>query len=232
MVELLISGSSVLVSLVDGWDISTQLRALARPFPDPFHHTQGGFVRWRGGAASATAGRARRPRRAAAPHRGPAVPGLRAPGPPAVPLGVRVLPLLPQGPWLLPRIPPPADLPAGLGPGLGAPGAGAAAPARGGAQGPQARRPVWGCAHEPGRRTRVFHHHAPDDTEVWRPYGHGSSLKVWGFYTEETLAGRTPLCLGAGPASPTPSPQRRMRGTPQSRRRVLGPCHDSGPSPA
>lgn len=49
--------------------------------------------------------------------------------------------------------------------------------------------------------------YAPEDTEVLRPYSNVSNLKVWDFYTEETLAEGPPYDweLAQGP----PSPQRK-----------------------
>ena len=57
-----------------------------------------------------------------------------------------------------------------------------------------------------------------------------SNLKVWDFYTEETLAEGPPYDweLAQGPPEP-PEEERPDGGAPQSRRRVVWPCYDSCP---
>lgn len=58
-----------------------------------------------------------------------------------------------------------------------------------------------------------------------------SNLKVWDFYTEETLAEGGPPYdweLAQGPPEP-PEEERLDGGAPQSRRRVVWPCYDSRP---
>ena len=57
-----------------------------------------------------------------------------------------------------------------------------------------------------------------------------SNLKVWDFYTEETLAEGPPYDweLAQGPPEP-PEEERPDGGAPQSRRRVVWPCYDSRP---
>lgn len=63
-----------------------------------------------------------------------------------------------------------------------------------------------------------------------RPYSNVSNLKVWDFYTEETLAEGPPYDweLAQGPPEP-PEEERPDGGAPQSRRRVVWPCYDSRP---
>lgn len=57
-----------------------------------------------------------------------------------------------------------------------------------------------------------------------------SNLKVWDFYTEETLSEGPPYDweLAQGPPEP-PEEERPDGGAPQSRRRVVWPCYDSRP---
>ncbi|MBV95688.1 Myotubularin-related protein 5, partial [Eschrichtius robustus] len=66
--------------------------------------------------------------------------------------------------------------------------------------------------------------------QVLRPYSNVSNLKVWDFYTEETLAEGPPYDweLAQGPPEP-PEEERPDGGAPQSRRRVVWPCYDSCP---
>ncbi|KAM5250544.1 myotubularin-related protein 5 isoform 5-T5 [Hipposideros larvatus] len=99
-------------------------------------------------------------------------------------------------------------------------------------RGQQACRSVWEYVDRLSKRTPVFHNYmyAPEDAEVLRPYSNVSNLKVWDFYTEETLA-EGPLYdweLAQGPPEP-PEEERLDGGAPQSRRRVVWPCYDSRP---
>lgn len=66
--------------------------------------------------------------------------------------------------------------------------------------------------------------------QVLRPYSNVSNLKVWDFYTEESLAEGPPYDweLAQGPPEP-PEEERLDGGAPQSRRRVVWPCYDSRP---
>ena len=70
----------------------------------------------------------------------------------------------------------------------------------------------------------------PQFFQVLRPYSNVSNLKVWDFYTEETLAEGPPYDweLAQGPPEP-PEEERPDGGAPQSRRRVVWPCYDSRP---
>ncbi|XP_036134137.1 myotubularin-related protein 5 isoform X1 [Molossus molossus] len=99
-------------------------------------------------------------------------------------------------------------------------------------KGPQACRSVWEYVERLSRRTPVFYNYmyAPEDAEVLRPYSNVSNLKVWDFYTEETLAQGPPYDweLAQGPPEP-PEEERPDGGAPQSRRRVVWPCYDSRP---
>lgn len=114
---------------------------------------------------------------------------------------------------------------------------------------------MWEYVERLSKRTPVFYNYlyAPEDAEVsraWsgragpsaprcsrqarpqvlRPYSNVSNLKVWDFYTEETLAEGPPYDweLAQGPPEP-PEEERPDGGAPQSRRRVVWPCYDSCP---
>lgn len=66
--------------------------------------------------------------------------------------------------------------------------------------------------------------------QVLRPYSNVSNLKVWDFYTEETLAQGPPYDWELAQVSPEPPEEERPDGgAPQSRRRVVWPCYDSRP---
>lgn len=122
-------------------------------------------------------------------------------------------------------------------------------------RGQQACRSVWEYVDRLSKRTPVFYNYmyAPEDMEVsrrlvgqvgscrpsssrqprpqvLRPYSNVSNLKVWDFYTEESLAEGPPYDweLAQGPPEP-PEEERLDGGAPQSRRRVVWPCYDSRP---
>ncbi|XP_013366856.1 PREDICTED: myotubularin-related protein 5 isoform X3 [Chinchilla lanigera] len=93
-------------------------------------------------------------------------------------------------------------------------------------------RSVWEYVDRLSKRTPVFYNYmyAPEDTEVLRPYSNVSNLKVWDFYTEETLAEGPPYDWELAQGPPEPSEEERPDGSaPQSRRRVVWPCYDSRP---
>ncbi|XP_054998977.1 myotubularin-related protein 5 isoform X4 [Sorex araneus] len=96
----------------------------------------------------------------------------------------------------------------------------------------QAYRSVWEYVEWLSKRNPVFYNYmyAPEDTEVLRPYSNVSNLKVWDFYTEETLAEGPPYDweLAQGPPEP-PEEERPDGSAPQSKRRVVWPCYDSRP---
>ena len=140
-------------------------------------------------------------------------------------------------------------------PGLSTTPAGLLYEEKGERRGQQACRSVWEYVDRLSKRTPVFYNYmyAPEDTEVsrslagaggrlpaqpltpappqvLRPYSNVSNLKVWDFYTEETLAEGPPYDweLAQGPPEP-PEEERPDGGAPQSRRRVVWPCYDSRP---
>ncbi|XP_012927892.1 myotubularin-related protein 5 isoform X4 [Heterocephalus glaber] len=93
-------------------------------------------------------------------------------------------------------------------------------------------RSVWEYVDRLSKRTPVFYNYmyAPEDTEVLRPYSNVSNLKVWDFYTEETLAEGPPYDWELAQGPPEPPEEERPDGSAhQSRRRVVWPCYDSRP---
>ncbi|XP_004999777.1 myotubularin-related protein 5 isoform X3 [Cavia porcellus] len=99
-------------------------------------------------------------------------------------------------------------------------------------RGQLACRSVWEYVDRLSKRTPVFYNYmyAPEDAEVLRPYSNVSNLKVWDFYTEETLAEGPPYDWELAQGPPEPSEDERPDGSaPQSRRRVVWPCYDSRP---
>ncbi|ELK24647.1 Myotubularin-related protein 5 [Myotis davidii] len=70
---------------------------------------------------------------------------------------------------------------------------------------------VWEYVDRLSKRTPVFYNYmyAPEDTEVLRPYSNVSNLKVWDFYTEETLAQGPPYDWELAQVSPEPPEEER-----------------------
>ncbi|XP_053517644.1 myotubularin-related protein 5 isoform X1 [Artibeus jamaicensis] len=237
VVELLDSGSSVLVSLEDGWDITTQVVSLVQLLSDPFYRTLDGFrllveKEWLSFGHRFS-------------HRGAHTLAGQSSG--FTPVFLQFLDCVHQvhlqfpmefefSPFYLKflgyhhvsrrfrtflldsdyeRI----EL-------------GLLYEEKGERRGPQPCRSVWEYVERLSKRTPAFYNYmyAPEDAEVLRPYSNVSNLRVWDFYTEEALSEGPPYDweLAQGPPEPLEE-ERPDGGAPQSRRRVVWPCYDSRP---
>ncbi|KAF6121585.1 SET binding factor 1 [Phyllostomus discolor] len=237
VVELLDSGSSVLVSLEDGWDITTQVVSLVQLLSDPFYRTLDGFrllveKEWLSFGHRFS-------------HRGAHTLAGQSSG--FTPVFLQFLDCVHQvhlqfpmefefSPFYLKflgyhhvsrrfrtflldsdyeRI----EL-------------GLLYEEKGERRGPQPCRSVWEYVDRLSKRTPAFYNYmyAPEDAEVLRPYSNVSNLRVWDFYTEEALSEGPPYDweLAQGPPEPLEE-ERPDGGAPQSRRRVVWPCYDSRP---
>uniref|UniRef100_A0A8C7QY66 SET binding factor 1 n=1 Tax=Oncorhynchus mykiss TaxID=8022 RepID=A0A8C7QY66_ONCMY len=93
---------------------------------------------------------------------------------------------------------------------------------------------VWDYIDRLNKKTPIFFNYmfSPEDEEVLRPYSFISNLKVWDFYTEETLSegpsydwelvqrGRQERLAEEVPDKPDTT-------TPKSQRHIVWPCYDS-----
>ncbi|XP_058273083.1 myotubularin-related protein 5 isoform X2 [Hemibagrus wyckioides] len=95
---------------------------------------------------------------------------------------------------------------------------------------PQVCKSVWDYIDRLNKKTPIFYNYmfSPEEEEVLKPYTFISNLKVWDFYTEETLS--------EGPSydwelvrgkTEGPDEERGETTAPKSQRQVVWPCYDS-----
>ncbi|XP_046729510.1 myotubularin-related protein 5 isoform X2 [Silurus meridionalis] len=95
---------------------------------------------------------------------------------------------------------------------------------------PQVCKSVWDYIDRLHKTTPIFYNYmfSPEEEEVLKPYSFISNLKVWDYYTEETLS--------EGPSydwelvqgkTEDPDEEKAETAAPKSQRQVVWPCYDS-----
>ncbi|XP_074553837.1 myotubularin-related protein 5 isoform X4 [Halichoeres trimaculatus] len=237
VVELLDTGSSVMVSLEDGWDVTTQVVSLVQLLSDPYYRTFDGFrllveKEWLSFGHRFS-------------HRGAQTLGSQSSG--FTPVFLQFLDCVHQihlqfpmefefsqyylkflayhyvsnrfRTFLLDSDYERIEL-------------GVLYEEKGERKSPQVCKSVWDYIDRLNKKTPIFYNYmfAPEDEEVLRPYTFISNLKVWDFYTEETLSegpsydwelrGRQERVAEETAEKPDSS-------GPKSQRHVVWPCYDS-----
>lgn len=97
----------------------------------------------------------------------------------------------------------------------------------------QVCKSVWDYIERLNKKTPIFYNYmfAPEDEEVLRPYSNISNLKVWEFYTEETLSEGPSfdweLVRGRPERVAEETPEKPDTTGSQSQRSIVWPCYDS-----
>ncbi|XP_054843902.1 myotubularin-related protein 5 isoform X3 [Eublepharis macularius] len=96
---------------------------------------------------------------------------------------------------------------------------------------PQLFRSVWDYIDRLNRKVPIFFNYmyAPEDGEVLRPYSNISNLKVWDYYIQETLSEGPSYDweLVQGQAEPSEEAGQPDTNAPQSKRKIIWPCYDN-----
>ncbi|XP_056089485.1 myotubularin-related protein 5 isoform X5 [Rhinichthys klamathensis goyatoka] len=98
---------------------------------------------------------------------------------------------------------------------------------------PQVCKSVWDYIDRLNKKTPIFYNYmfSPEEEEVLKPYSFISNLKVWDFYTEETLSEGPSfdweLVRGRQEKPQEEAGERQETTAPKSQRRIVWPCYDS-----
>uniref|UniRef100_A0A3Q4HTX9 SET binding factor 1 n=1 Tax=Neolamprologus brichardi TaxID=32507 RepID=A0A3Q4HTX9_NEOBR len=97
---------------------------------------------------------------------------------------------------------------------------------------PQVCKSVWDYIDRLNKKTPVFYNYmfSPEDDEVLRPYTFISNLKVWDFYTEETLSEGPSYdweLRGRQERAAEDTPEKPDTSGPKSQRHIVWPCYDN-----
>ncbi|XP_016137105.1 myotubularin-related protein 5 isoform X1 [Sinocyclocheilus grahami] len=98
---------------------------------------------------------------------------------------------------------------------------------------PQVCKSVWDYIDRLNKKTPIFYNYmfSPEEEEVLKPYSFISNLKVWDFYTEEMLSEGPSFdweLVRGRPEKPQEEAGDRQETTaPKSQRRIVWPCYDS-----
>uniref|UniRef100_A0A8D0A5Q0 SET binding factor 1 n=1 Tax=Sander lucioperca TaxID=283035 RepID=A0A8D0A5Q0_SANLU len=237
VVELLDTGSSVMVSLEDGWDVTTQVVSLVQLLSDPYYRTFDGFrllveKEWLSFGHRFS-------------HRGAQTLGSQNSG--FTPVFLQFLDCVHQihlqfpmefefsqyylkflayhyvsnrfRTFLLDSDYERIEL-------------GVLYEEKGERRSPQVCKSVWDYIDRLNKKTPVFYNYmfSPEDDEVLRPYTFNSNLKVWDFYMEETLSEGPSYdweLRGRQERVAEETPERPDSSGPKSQRHIVWPCYDS-----
>lgn len=237
VVELLDTGSSVMVSLEDGWDVTTQVVSLVQLLSDPYYRTFDGFrllveKEWLSFGHRFS-------------HRGAQTLGSQSSG--FTPVFLQFLDCVHQihlqfpmefefsqyylkflayhyvsnrfRTFLLDSDYERIEL-------------GVLYEEKGERKNPQVCKSVWDYIDRLNKKTPVFYNYmfSPEDDEVLRPYTFISNLKVWDFYTEETLSEGPSYdweLRGRQERAAEETAEKPDTSGPKSQRHIVWPCYDN-----